>query len=163
MTHFWNLSAMRLECRQVTELMKNRPTGNKALLFSMSSLVGRPYYDCPYKSESSQRTRWCTYYPWTSGATGNQPVPQTDFFSPRKRDQSTRQENSSDDNHVFIISSLHGVHLFWTQKPWPYFKHTLKGCHIHFNKGKAHSQIKVTSLKANNRKWTLKKVSSSIQ
>lgn len=85
------------------------------------------------------------------------------FFSPRKRDQSTRQENSSDDNHVFIISSLHGVHLFWTQKPWPYFKHTLKGCHIHFNKGKAHSQIKVTSLKANNGKWTLKKVSSSIQ
>lgn len=163
MTRFWNLSAMRLECGQVTELMKTRPTGDTALLFSMSSCVGRLYYNCPYKSENSQKTRWCTYCPGTSRATGNQLVPYIDFF-PRKRNQSTRQENFWDDNHVLmIISSLCRVHLFWSQRPWPHFKHTLKGYHIHFNKGKAHNQIKVTSLKANKGKWTLKKVSSRIQ
>lgn len=91
-TCFWNLSAMRLECGQVTELMKNRPLSTQPCCFQPSFTCRRPYCNCTYKSENSQRTRWCTAHECQRQLEITQFHTQTGLF-PRKRDQSTEAED----------------------------------------------------------------------
>lgn len=47
------------------------------------------------------------------------------------------------------------IHLLWSQRPWPYVKHTLKGHYLHLNKGKTHKWNKC--LESNDRELNLKK------
>lgn len=53
--------------------------------------------------------------------------------------------------------------LVLVTKALTHIKHTLKGHHIYFNKGKAHESIIVTSLKAIRGTGLLKKFQAGIQ
>lgn len=83
----------------------------------------------------------------------------TQRFVSRKKGPKHKIRQLSDGNHVLMIFSTWSLLVMVTQTN---IKHTLTGHHIHFNKGKAHESIKVTSLKAIRGTGLLKKLQAGI-